>query len=686
MANIIREAVSGIAGVFGSAFDTLVQELGSPDRLSLQAKADPAWPVGGVMAYGECNTQPTGDKTIAVKVIVPDADFAVFLECAAMRLTCTPSGSGWKAGATVFTADGTSTLLSDELAFTTDPTYIAATYDASTGTTKLYLAGVEVNDTTFGEARNTITPLPIWRMGGPPGAIVTDGAVWGRILDPEEMPGFEPPVDAPALPNAIHWIDFSDAGTLTTGGGLVTAVADKIGSADFAAVSTGATPVPLGNVGLDGAFLDTTTTSRRFTTTGFTPLDTGTTPLAVAWVGYQLHPGVGSVWFDTSSASPRPNAYTSTAGKWAISAGTELNSAGNFDTIPHVFLAVFNGASSQLYIDDDTTPVASGAANTGDSNANASLFNIQAGGNVGKTAIGEIVFATGVPSAGQITAEMDRLRTKWGIVPPATGGNTIVFDGTNFKHTFTAGGTFDPSPYTLSCNGVVVAGGGQGGYGIGGGGGAGAVIPFTGQSISSSQTITVGAGGTGGGTSGAHAGGSGGNSSIGSLVTATGGGGGNGSGGSGGNGVTGGSGGGGGVGGGTGGSGSTGGNSGGTGGSFGSTPGGGGGGGAGAVGGNGSTTTAGAGGAGTAYDGTNYGGGGGAGIYANTGGSAGGTGGGGKGGSRTSSSGQIPVAGTANTGGGGGGGGWTDGSPAGTPNGAAGGSGIVIIKYPYPGP
>lgn len=96
------------------------------------------------------------------------------------------------------------------------------------------------------------------------------------------------------------------------------------------------------------------------------------------------------------------------------------------------------------------------------------------------------------------------------------------------------------------------------------------------------------------------------------------------------------------------------------------------------------------GGNGTSAFGVTYGGGGGGGNYSlnddgtdrygNRG--SGGSGGGGTGGYNTSGSGQSPTAGGANTGGGGGGG-WVrkNGSYGSGSNGAAGGSGIIIIKW-----
>ena len=83
----------------------------------------------------------------------------------------------------------------------------------------------------------------------------------------------------------------------------------------------------------------------------------------------------------------------------------------------------------------------------------------------------------------------------------ATGG-TITFDGNDVIHTFTTNGTFTPSQ-TLSCDYIVVGGGGAGGgyrggdYALGsGGGGAGGYLAGTSTSISSAVSITIGQGGT----------------------------------------------------------------------------------------------------------------------------------------------------------------------------------------------
>lgn len=274
--------------------------------------------------------------------------------------------------------------------------------------------------------------------------------------------------------------------------------------------------------------------------------------------------------------------------------------------------------------------------------------------------------------------------------PYATGGDSILFDGTYWIHTFRSSGTFTPKK-NLTCDYLVVAGGGGGGdtsssnsTGGGGAGGLRSTVTATGgggsleSAISvlkdTAYTVTIGAGGsstsngsdsslsgtgittitsTGGGkganqnqdgNSGGSGGGAGGNSAssqkLGGAGTAN--------------------------------QGYRGGNEGTI-----STGDSGGGGGAGGAGGdviNVVPRVAGNGGAGVAVaitgSSVTYAGGGGGGGEATANGGTGGSGGGGNGGSNTT----IATSGTANTGGGAGGGRSNTGY-------ASGGSGIVIVRY-----
>jgi hypothetical protein len=282
-----------------------------------------------------------------------------------------------------------------------------------------------------------------------------------------------------------------------------------------------------------------------------------------------------------------------------------------------------------------------------------------------------------------------------GIAAKATGG-AIYADSTYWYHVFGSSGTFTPSQ-SLSADVLVVAGGGGGGCDDGGAGGAGGLCFQSSRSLTATgYTVTIGAGGTGSNVTSIS--GTTGSNSVFDTITANGGGGGGTGLGDNGSKVAkdGGSGGGQAYGGGAVGAtnqgtsgGATGyGNNGGTSTSS-SAYGTGGGGGAGGVGANGTTTVGGAGGVGLtaatipalnvigAATGTGqlvsgnyyYAGGGGGSIAGTNAPGAGGSGGGGRG-SNTSV--LSAIAGTTNTGGGGGGG---------VNVGAAGGSGIVIVRY-----
>jgi hypothetical protein len=273
-----------------------------------------------------------------------------------------------------------------------------------------------------------------------------------------------------------------------------------------------------------------------------------------------------------------------------------------------------------------------------------------------------------------------KLGTTPTIAPKATGGDVIDTDGTYWYHIFRSSGTFTPAT-ALTCDYLVVAGGGAGGQGGGGGGAGGYLTSLGGSPLSvtaTAYTVTIGAGGTGSSSSAnpPAANQTSGTNSVFGAITATGGGRGGSydvtsgaNGGSGGGGTDGG------FGTGTSGQGNNGG--------VGAFVSGGGGGGASAAGGVGnSSTNGGNGGAGqsNSITGTSvtYAGGGGGAAWS-TRGSAG-TGGAGGGGNGTNTN-ATAQSGTANTGGGGGGGGFTQGGspPFGTSG--NGGSGIVVVRY-----
>jgi hypothetical protein len=278
--------------------------------------------------------------------------------------------------------------------------------------------------------------------------------------------------------------------------------------------------------------------------------------------------------------------------------------------------------------------------------------------------------------------------------PKATGGTiTYGVDGYVY-HTFTSSGTFTPT-VNLTADYLVIAGGGAADSGGGGAGGLRSTVTATGGggslesplslTASTAYTVTVGAGGGSGGSDGGSSWSNGSNSVFGSITAIGGGKGGlqsnsgsyysGGSGGGGGRNNSG-------YGAGTANQGYAGGT-----GYTSSNYGGGGGGGAGSVGGNGGTYYSGNGGAGVSIpafasatgtgDNTYYASGGGAAGYDGGSGNPAGTAPRGGGGNGTGSS-HGATAGAANTGGGGGGGINAKGDYS---QGAAGGSGIVIVRY-----
>jgi hypothetical protein len=349
-------------------------------------------------------------------------------------------------------------------------------------------------------------------------------------------------------------------------------------------------------------------------------------------------------------------------------------------------------SNNELYIPNYTGSAAKSAS--GDwiaENNSSSSFILGINANLWNqtAAISSITFS---PSSGNFAANstfylygLAAVGTTPVIAPFASGGDIIQNDGTYWIHTFLSSGTFTPAK-ALTCDALVIAGGGGGNNGRAGGG-AGGYRTVTGLSTTAqAYTITVGAGGAGGAQSaGTYFSGVKGSNSVFSTITSTGGGnafggsavgntGGSGSGAQGAN---------------AGGAGNEGGYSpvegyaGGAGSSSSSQFGGGGGGGASAVGTAGSGSGGGAGGAGASSSITGSavtrGGGGGGSGYSGGGSVTGGAGGAGGGGAGSNSHSTAGTSGTANTGGGGGAGATSDTNISG---GGAGGSGVVIIRYP----
>jgi hypothetical protein len=220
--DIIREAVSGIAGVHGDALAEILALITDPNARALKAVSDPEWSdtAGGIVAYGECPQVigKTGDKSILARVNVADDTVScVLFECAAMRLTATAvSGGGWRPGVTVYKVGSTVSLAGGSVLDEDTPYYLAATHDYDTGDIKLYVDAVLDNSVGGTDNVATINALPIWRVGAPPDSWITDCGVFDRVLDPSELPGYSASLyDAiQALGPLSHWPLRETSGTV----------------------------------------------------------------------------------------------------------------------------------------------------------------------------------------------------------------------------------------------------------------------------------------------------------------------------------------------------------------------------------------------------------------------------------------------------------------------------------------
>jgi hypothetical protein len=195
--------------------------------------------------------------------------------------------------------------------------------------------------------------------------------------------------------------------------------------------------------------------------------------------------------------------------------------------------------STELYIPNYTgsTNKSYSSDGVGENNATLALAQLNAGLWSNTAAITSITLDaylsnTFVQGSTFYLYGVAKLGTEPAISPYATGGDTIMTDGTYWYHTFISSGTFTPQK-AISCDYLVVAGGGGGGtlYGAGGGaGGLRSTVTATGGGGSletalslgtSAYTVTIGAGGNGG-TGGANS--TNGNNSVFSTITSTGGG------------------------------------------------------------------------------------------------------------------------------------------------------------------
>jgi hypothetical protein len=215
--------------------------------------------------------------------------------------------------------------------------------------------------------------------------------------------------DEPQLPNAVHWWDFSNAGSRVDSGANVSTITDTISSAVMTANGT-VVRSTLGTNALTSAICSPSgSASARMTTSA---MALANLPVWVSWVGCLPGGSPAGVYFWNTGTGGSVHATGGAAQYIAVSVA--LVSATLTTATPTIFYAEFNGASSKLYVNGASTVT----GNTGTASAlsgSGSLFNAFTGGQAGSIHLGEVVMGTGTNAGGDITAEYNRLDAKWGI-------------------------------------------------------------------------------------------------------------------------------------------------------------------------------------------------------------------------------------------------------------------------------
>ena len=270
----------------------------------------------------------------------------------------------------------------------------------------------------------------------------------------------------------------------------------------------------------------------KYTARSTAPDSGGSTPIDVRLTFNGSSSGYSErMLYGTGSAA----ASAATSGSFLNWAGTQTNASQTASTF----------ASSEIYIPNYTSSNNKSMSIDAvqENNATASAARLVASLWANSAAITSLTLSPDYGNFAQYSTfylyGVAKLGTTPAIVPYATGGDTIMTDGTYWYHTFISSGTFTPKKSLSNVDYLVVAGGGGGGLSFGGGGGAGGLrstVTATGGggSLESSLSltaqayaVTVGAGGAGAaGDNPSYTDGTNGNNSVFSTITSVGGGGG----------------------------------------------------------------------------------------------------------------------------------------------------------------
>lgn len=312
-------------------------------------------------------------------------------------------------------------------------------------------------------------------------------------------------------------------GAVTTAGAIVTAGAfTTAGANSLTLTTTGTTNVTLPTTGT----LLTNTVTTLSSLTSASSLNTVGTITTGVWNGTSI--AVANIVTGTSGANiPLLNGANTWSGVQSHNSGDLVLIGSTSGTTTLNSGAIAGTSIITLPVTTDTLV---GKATT-DTLTNKT-FDTAGTGNIFKI------------NGTQITAIGGNTSTVATVTGALTSGASCVFDAsgnikagtvnavvTVHKQVFTSSGTYTPSTGMLYCLVQAVAGGGGGGGASitggaggagGGGGGSFSEILLSAATVSTSQTVTIGAAGSAGTTGGSN-GGTGGSTSLGSLLTTNGG-------------------------------------------------------------------------------------------------------------------------------------------------------------------
>lgn len=187
--DIVVESISETAAAHGPSWDGFVLDAAS--SVVLIANGD------GIVANGPSPaavTAVTDDTTLAARVLLstqPDAPLTLFAT-AGLAIEALADGGNWKVrGKAIEAGAGVTTITSGSLELDFGAWYDVAIVHAETaGDLMLYVDGTEVASAlgTVGARTNPGTV----DIGVSDNGLITNCAMWDRVLAPEELPGFVP--------------------------------------------------------------------------------------------------------------------------------------------------------------------------------------------------------------------------------------------------------------------------------------------------------------------------------------------------------------------------------------------------------------------------------------------------------------------------------------------------------------